>query len=541
MDCKKTLQDLAQVLIDQKKLTRKDAEEFVRLFFDTISEQVVADGIVKVKGLGTFKMIDVQNRESVDVNTGERIIIPGHAKVSFTPDNTLKDTVNKPFADFQTVIINEGTSLEDMERMDYDVPSVPSSDDEEPKTFAEEKQNDAVEQVDIPAEEPIVQELVSAENTLRPVETLPEEPVEHKIIAPAEESEQAEAKPEESVSPIIAEEKPKSVSPSPSVDPIIRSSTYKRDITLSPHSYAYEREDDSDNETFPSPAFISADSPVVTDSSSASSDDVLSLMYSSQPSEELPEPEPEEEVYQTISSNPYANPHLPTANEEVVTPDVQQDPVIPEVPEVNESPIEEPQLTAEEETKDVHLPEEPVLETSDTNDDNNDAMPNTASSDDEIKVEPTTTIAETGSSVFGKVGCILAVVILMVLSYMAGYYRWFIGDSDSSPVLTQNESLQATEPDMLDADSVESNVFDSEPEPVDSAQFYKQVPGSKYVIIGFWKERVVERGEYLMQIARKEYHDNDASECIVAFNDFKNPSNLPVGTVIRLPKLKLVE
>lgn len=118
MEGKVLLQDLAQSLANKRKMQRKDAEIFLKAFFETISNGILQDKIVKIKGLGTFKMIEVQDRESVNVNTGERIVIPGHSKISFTPDAELKDMVNKPFALFQTVIINEGTSLEDMEKMD---------------------------------------------------------------------------------------------------------------------------------------------------------------------------------------------------------------------------------------------------------------------------------------------------------------------------------------------------------------------------------------------------------------------------------------
>lgn len=122
MEGKVLLQDLAQSLAAKNGIQRKDAETFVRAFFETISEGILQDKIVKIKGFGTFKMIDVQDRESVNVNTGERIIIPGHSKISFTPDSELKDQVNRPFALFQTVVINEGTSLDDMEKVDGVVP-----------------------------------------------------------------------------------------------------------------------------------------------------------------------------------------------------------------------------------------------------------------------------------------------------------------------------------------------------------------------------------------------------------------------------------
>ena len=117
METKITLPQLAKTLAQKKDLTQKDAEAFLREFFDAIIQNVTTDKLVKIKGLGTFKLIEVLDRESVNVNTGERIIIPGHTKLSFLPDPLLKDTINKPFADFQTVIINDGTNLEEMERI----------------------------------------------------------------------------------------------------------------------------------------------------------------------------------------------------------------------------------------------------------------------------------------------------------------------------------------------------------------------------------------------------------------------------------------
>ena len=115
MDNRINLQDLAQGLASRKGISKKDAEAFVRNVFDIIQENIVADEQVKIKGLGTFKLVMVESRESVNVNTGERFVIESHPKITFTPDAVLRDQVNKPFADFQTVILNEGTSTEEME------------------------------------------------------------------------------------------------------------------------------------------------------------------------------------------------------------------------------------------------------------------------------------------------------------------------------------------------------------------------------------------------------------------------------------------
>ena len=118
MEQKITQIELAARMAKRTGGTKQDSENFVRLFFETIREGLLQDKLVKVKGLGTFKLIEVSDRESVNVNTGERIRIVGHTKVTFTPDNTLRDQVNRPFAEFETVVLNESTSQQEMERID---------------------------------------------------------------------------------------------------------------------------------------------------------------------------------------------------------------------------------------------------------------------------------------------------------------------------------------------------------------------------------------------------------------------------------------
>ena len=108
-----TIQDLTDLLAAKHSMTKKDAEAFVKEFFLLIEQALESENTVKVKGLGTFKLIDVDSRESVNVNTGERFQIKGHTKVSFSPDANLRDTINKPFAHFETVVLNENTVLED--------------------------------------------------------------------------------------------------------------------------------------------------------------------------------------------------------------------------------------------------------------------------------------------------------------------------------------------------------------------------------------------------------------------------------------------
>lgn len=111
---KKSISDLAEAVQRARPEPREKAEGFVREFFSVISQALARERFVRVKGLGTFKAVDVSPRESVNVNTGERIEIERHLKVTFTPDNAMRDTVNRPFAHLQAFEINEGTDLDVM-------------------------------------------------------------------------------------------------------------------------------------------------------------------------------------------------------------------------------------------------------------------------------------------------------------------------------------------------------------------------------------------------------------------------------------------
>ena len=113
---KNSLTVLAQKLAEKTGISQQDAELFIRKMFDVVNEGLQADKQVKMKWLGTFKVTSVKDRESVDVNTGERIVIEGRDKISFTPDTILKEIINKPFAQFETVVVNDGVEFDEIDR-----------------------------------------------------------------------------------------------------------------------------------------------------------------------------------------------------------------------------------------------------------------------------------------------------------------------------------------------------------------------------------------------------------------------------------------
>ena len=112
------LQEFSDLLALREGITKRKADAFSKVFFDLIIEALEKDKFIKIKGFGTFKLVAVGDRESIDVNTGERIQIGGHSKISFIPDNFLRDLINRPFSHFQTVVLNEETSVEELEQVD---------------------------------------------------------------------------------------------------------------------------------------------------------------------------------------------------------------------------------------------------------------------------------------------------------------------------------------------------------------------------------------------------------------------------------------
>ena len=163
-----TIQEIAKILVEKNHIESQAASQFVNEMFAIILDRLSQGEAVKVKGLGTFKIIDVEARESVSVRTGERVVIDGHSKVTFTPDATMKELVNKPFSHFETVMLNEGVEFEDMKE-----PEPPAPEQQEP--VAEEPVAEEPVAEEPVAEEPVVEESVAEEPVAE--EPVAEEPV----------------------------------------------------------------------------------------------------------------------------------------------------------------------------------------------------------------------------------------------------------------------------------------------------------------------------------------------------------------------------
>lgn len=224
-----SLSDLAQRLAGKSGISLQDAELFIRKMFDVANEGLQSDKLVKMKWLGTFKVMAVKDRESVDVNTGERILIEGRDKISFTPDNILKEIVNKPFAQFETVVVNDGVDFDEIDRKfenaeedgpvsDSTLECVPDSDNSSLDSFVEQDSSATSGVIDFLDEEndaPVSDEMIvigekrlSQENVAEPEEKKPE------VSEPANsesEVKESEVPAQNEVEPVVSDEEKESI------------------------------------------------------------------------------------------------------------------------------------------------------------------------------------------------------------------------------------------------------------------------------------------------------------------------------------------
>lgn len=417
MEGKVLLQDLASSLANKRDLQHKVAERFVKAFFETIREGILSDQNVKIKGLGTFKMIEVQERESVNVNTGERIVIPGHSKITFTPDNEMKDEVNKPFALFQTVMINDATPMEEMERMDA-----------------------------TPVPDEVVQETENQQDSTE--------------VEASHQQDEAEAAPQQQ-------------------EPIVM------------------------------PRLAELDE----------------LSVNREEAEEPQSPEEPEGVQDSDETE--TNAEEQSDNETAITA------------EVNEEPVDDTPQPAEEKA----APQA--------------AYPQTEPQQEEKK-------PSRWSMTPGRALLIFFFWTGLIVSYFIGRYNWmninhlFNTQTEKPVIMTDTVYVEKAAP--LDSafvrhmeDSLRKVIQDEfkasnkqQAQPQQQAQakpatkqekLSKSVSGA-YEIVGYKGTRTIGKGDYLLRIVRDEYGNDDALRYVISYNDFKNPNNLPIGTVVRLPKLK---
>lgn len=271
--------ELARMLSSKHNMSQTDAENFVRLMFAVVGDGLEQEKLVKIKSFGTFKMGSVKDRESVDVNTGERIVIEGRNKINFTPDNALRDFVNRPFAQFETVMINDGVDFEAVDKKYESIgdDASPSSDTpeqagpmEDQAQKAEKPTKAGVEEAPIQVMEeapaPIVEEALSPVTEEEPAPIIEEGPapvVEAQPAVAAEASVEQEPRPLSSaspsvppVSPLVSSEPPSA----PSAPPVSSAAAGFSDSRVSRNAVSAPPPPSSELPSRPTPAAPAPDS-----------------------------------------------------------------------------------------------------------------------------------------------------------------------------------------------------------------------------------------------------------------------------------------
>lgn len=530
------LQDLAEQLAREQGISSQEALEFVRTFFELTEEGILKDSLVKVSGFGTTKLVIVNERESVNIHTGERFQIGKHSKITFTPDNTLRDLVNSPFALLSTTTLYDDTPEEELDS----VPIIEDdfSDDSEDTLTPEEVTNDS-EQVQ-------VAEALSSEAHNTSLHT--DDSTEVAKGLQSDESSTADVVPQESLS----EELPSEDNDNVSVEEKI--STTEFSITTA-------------TDTILEDCSTQVDANAIEFTSSSTADDNLSSSTSSentllQSSTESTESRQEEETL--ISTT--------TQDEELgkeTTADLTSNPANVDVTLTT--------ISAETENKPSHI----------------------TNIQGEIHVTTDNlNHKEQHHRTRFNVLLVAFVLLLVVLSYFAGYYHWLCPNcpqshvvlptqpanntqhnpkvdnsvttlpgknsdstaktppptdtisptsdtttndagATSSPEKTKKEEKTAPQATMTQTIIVKSQHLSSQEKEqlLAKSRQWQQLPHGKSIIVGTYASHVVQTGESIPRLAKRYYGSYNYANYIVLFNHIKDPDVIKVGQQIKMPQL----
>lgn len=511
------LQDLILGVARRAEISGQEAETFVRTVFAVISDTLGDEKIVKIRNLGTFKLVEVDDREMVDATTGATMRIKGYRKIVFTPDNTLKDLINKPFAQFETVVLNEATATADMERGAEPVPG----EEEDPDEATEI--ND-----DIP-----VDETEDAGDTEADVDVEAEVDVDTEV----------DGKPEAESQEVVAEE---------NIDATVE--TVGGEDT--PQTVAAEEQESdcaSEEESLAEPE--------------KTPEPMLSGEENSEKKStgEVEEPSAEE-VYAEPTAEPACDEQKPAAEENSCRADAEE----------QRSEEDVPAASIEYQHADYQKVQEQKV------DELNVATQNVEHQTIEhqsIVHQGRTENERSGGCLRltqgGMIALFAFILLLMVGSYLAGYYRVLMpachvtSEKESRPVVVDQEDMTAvavqpkqtvaqktadTETAAKTEDAkaasrpvtsdtkekqtvTRKNASDSLKQLKANAAKYPQVKNGAYLIVGVKSVHQLKSGESLLRLAQKVYGSQDFVKYIIVMNKIKDPDLVQIGTEIKLPQL----
>lgn len=489
MEQKLLLQDLANLLAEKEGISKRQAETFVRAFFDITEEALLQDNYVKITGFGTAKLVEVSERESVNIHTGERFQIQGHSKVSFTPDTNLRDLINRPFAHFTTITLNDDTTDEELAEVDkMMLEVVPLADEEEQQAAFSPEEEDNPEITSVTAE---TQENEEEKEVEIPQATpLP-------ILTATQETPQLEAPTE--VQPEIEEE-------------LAEETEEVVEMMAEPEASVEEEEREEESNT----VFIS-----------------------------LPPETEEEEVKATETADTEEAPKTVEIVEEIED-DVEED--------------HEKNFTISTATADIQQ-----TKGDDVTNIKGSILVKTEESNKHSKIN------------YWKIGfLIVAAILLLQLGYWAGQKGLFdakthpeelqsapkvektvaakgeqeqqksnsVGQPSTAPT-PKTEEVKAevqAEPMQVAAPkpAPKAEVAKPTPQKVDykkAAEQYQQLPKGTMLIVGTASQYAFATGDNIYRLAKRTYGTKDFAPYIILYNNLDNPDNIPIGKIIKLPKL----
>lgn len=482
MNEKLNIQNLTDEFAESYGINRKDAEAFIKEFFSVIQEGLEKDKYVKIKGFGTFKIIEVDSRESINVNTGERFEIQGHSKITFTPDNNIKEAVNKPFSAFQTVVLADGVAIDAPEENLIDALSDEIK-EEEPAVIEAEPQ---VEAASVVAEaEPIDEPTASVEPVVEEVPAV-EEPVavEPTPFEPSEEDEVQEAVTEE---PVTESEAPQAEAEQPADATILS--------------------------IFDDDAIKKKDQPV------SHQEEVMALKLTEEKRKEI-----------SRKADRSATPYLMFLAVLTIMiclgivayiyyPDLANNdakPITPLSSEINtQQPEAESTIEAPVETTQPDVAPDSVAVP---------AAEAQTQSEEPVKKEVTAPITVREESV----------------PKAETQPTTPAATQPTTPAATQPTTSAAEQPKTTTKPAASAATQAAKPatQTTKSATTLK-VGKNEYVVEGEIETHVLSKGETLFSLSRKYYGNNAMYACIIEYNKdvIKNPDNIPEGTKLRIPKL----
>ena len=419
MNRKLLLQEVADAFAQRANISKKKAEAFCRAFFDLIEEELTHESFVKIKGFGTFKVITVNERESININTGERIRIDSHAKLSFVPDSQLKDLINKPFADFQTITLQDRTTEEELTKAEIKI-------EREINTSQSLQQESTFNQKECYKKE--------IDNNLH------------------------------------------------SVEPIGPTNHQKENLSFREASNRSVKEDTC-----------------LPDLNTRSND--LSS------GETIPPPPTQTETE--------------TPSNHLIAIDGSEDKKL----EIDPS-------------KKYHINEE-VMEDASQPDQIADEQDATSSNQD--------LLSQSKSRWLKRIALFSFFILQAIFCYYAGYYRWLF-PYEKNTALPQSAtgqemaaSLPQSSPQMQSKKTESSNYKQEKIAEADTINYdkaYPQLPSGQFQIIATLSPHELRKGENIYHLAKEVYGDKSYAIYIFTFNQLKNPDLVPIGTKLKLPKLR---